>query len=177
MFILWRVQSQSSGFCGKEEGLIIQSGRGRGEGGGSKGGLEGKGKRVGQLGRGDCLVDRKSFDLNALQCFGISRVSISKVDLLEGSIEGKHLVITCSLTIHNQVTRTHALIDCRATGIAFMDQDFAHDHQVPLQELKEKRQVEVIDGRTIESGDITHPAMVEMCIQDHMEQIPMFVTK
>jgi len=48
----------------------------------------------------------------------------------------------------------HALIDCGATGIAFMDQDFARHHQIPLQELKEKKQVEVINGRPIESGDI-----------------------
>jgi len=92
-------------------------------------------------------------------------------------MEGKHLVITCSLTIHDQVIQTHALIDCGATGIAFMDQDFARHHKVPLKELKERRQVEVIDGRTIESGDITHFAEVGMNIQDHKERIPMFVTK
>jgi hypothetical protein len=92
-------------------------------------------------------------------------------------MEGKHLVITCSLTIHDQVIQTHALIDCGAMGIAFMAQDFACQHEVPLKELKEKRQVEVIDGRTIESGDITHVAEVSMDIQDHKERIPMFVTK
>jgi hypothetical protein len=92
-------------------------------------------------------------------------------------MEGKHLVITCSLTICDQVIRTHALIDYGATGIALLDQDFARHHKVPLQKLTEKRQVEVIDGRTIESGDITHLAKVEMGIQDHKEQIPMFVTK
>jgi len=89
----------------------------------------------------------------------------------------KHLIITCSLTVRDKVIQTHVLIDCGATGIAFMDQDFAHHHQVPLQELKEKRHVEVIDGRTIESGDITHLAQVDMGIQDHKEQLPMCVTK
>jgi putative heme iron utilization protein len=69
------------------------------------------------------------------------------------------------------------LTDCGATGIAFMDQDFAHQHEVPLKELKDKRQVEVIDGRTIEYGDITHLAEVGMDIQDHKERIPMFVMK
>jgi hypothetical protein len=99
------------------------------------------------------------------------------VNVLEESMEGKHLVITCSLTIRDYVIHTHALIDCGATGIAFMDQDFAHHHEVPLKELKEKRQVEVIDGQAIESGDITHLAEVGMKIQDHKERIPMFVTK
>ena len=63
----------------------------------------------------------------------------------------------------------------RSTGIAFLDQDLARHHQIPLQELKEKRQVEVIDGRPIESGDITHVAKVGIMIQDHKEQLPMFV--
>jgi len=122
-------------------------------------------------------VDDKSFVLNALKCFGISRLSVSKVEVLEGSMEGKHLVITCTLTVSNREIPTHALIDCGATGIAFLDQDFAHHHQIPLQELKEKKQVEVINGRPIESGDITHIAKVGMKIQSHGEQLPMFITK
>jgi len=55
-------------------------------------------------------------------------------------------IITCMWTVNNQEIPTHALIDCRATGIAFMDQDVACHYQIPLPELQEKRQVEVIDG-------------------------------
>jgi len=91
-------------------------------------------------------------------------------------MEGKHLVITCTLTVNNQEIPTHAPIDCGATGIAFMEQDFARHHKIPLQELQEKRQVEVIDGRPKESGDITHIAKVGVRIQYHKEQSPMFVT-
>ena len=122
--------------CGEDKGPIIQGGRCRTEGGRRR--LEGEGKRAGQLGQGDSLIDKKSFDSNSLQCFGISRFSISKVDVLEGSMEGKHLVITCSLTIRDQMIQTYALIDCGATGIAFMDQDFARHHEVPLKELRER---------------------------------------
>jgi hypothetical protein len=57
-----------------------------------------------------------------------------------------------------------------------MDQDFARHHNIHLQELKERRQVEVIDGRTIQSGDITHLAQVGMKIRDHKESLRMFVT-
>jgi len=106
------------------------------------------------------LVDGKSFVLNGLKCFGISCLSVSKVEVLEGSMGGKHLVIPCTLTVSNQEILPQALIECRATDIAFMDQDFAHHHEIPLQKLKEKRQVEVIDGRLIESEDITHIAKV-----------------
>jgi len=99
------------------------------------------------------------------------------VEVLEGSMEGKHLVITCTLTTNNQEIPTHALINCGATGIAFMDQDFTRHHQIPLQELKEKWKVEVINRRPIQSGDLTHVAKVGMMIQDHKKQLPRFVTK
>ena len=82
-------------------------------------------------------VDGKSFVSNTLRCFGISRLSVSKVEVFEESMEGNNLVITCTLTVNNQEIPTHALIDCGATGIAFMDQDFARNHQIPLQEFKE----------------------------------------
>jgi hypothetical protein len=92
-------------------------------------------------------------------------------------MEGKHLVIMCSLTVGGQEIQTHALIDCGATGIAFMDQDFARHHNIPLPEIKERRQVEVIDGRTIKLGDITQLARVGMKIRGHKESLPMVVTK
>jgi len=51
-------------------------------------------------------------------------------------MEGKHSIITCTLTVNIQEIPTYALTDCGATGIVFFDQDFAHHHQIPLQELK-----------------------------------------
>ena len=123
------------------------------------------------------MVDGTSFALDALKCFGISHLAVSKVEVLEKSMEGKHLVITCTLTVNNQEIPTHALIDCRTTGIAYMDQDFARHHSIPLQELKANKQVKVIDGRPIESGDISHIAKVGMMIEDNNEQLPMFITK
>jgi len=135
------------------------------------------GTRLGWPIKDGTLVDGKSFVLNALKSFGISRLSVSKVEVLEGSMEGKHLVITYTLTMNDQEIPTHALIDCGATGIAFMDQDFARDHQIPLQELKENKPIKVIDGRPIESGDITHFAKGGITVHDHGEQLPMFMTK
>jgi hypothetical protein len=79
--------------------------------------------------------------------------------------------------VNNQELPTHALINCGGMGIAFMDQDFARHHQISLQKVKEKKQVEVIDGRPIESGDITHIGKVGMQLQEHKEQLPMFITK
>ena len=163
--------------CGKEAGPDVHSGWSGGQGSRCRDRPRGIGKRTSQLKKDASSVDGNSFALYALKCFGISCHSVTKVEVLEGSMEGKHLVITCTLTVNDREIPTHALIDCRATGIAFMDQDFARHHQIPLQELKEKRQVEVINGRPTESGDITHVAKVGIMIQDHQEQLPMFVTK
>ena len=79
--------------------------------------------------------------------------------------------------MNDQEIPSNALIDCRGMGIAFMDQDFARQHQIPLQVLKEKIAVKVIDGRPIESGDITHVAKIGMKVHHHQEQRPRFVTK
>ena len=92
-------------------------------------------------------------------------------------MEGKHFVVSCSLTIGNKIIHTHALIDCGATGISFVDKDFAHHHQLPLKTLKTPRSLEVIDGRPVSSGDITQLTNIPFSIQEHHEQLPMFVTK
>jgi len=42
------------------------------------------GKRLSQPKQDGALVDRKSFVLNAIKCFGISRLSVSKVEVLKG---------------------------------------------------------------------------------------------
>ena len=124
------------------------------------------------------MVERKGFVLNGLKCFGIVCLSVSKVEVLEGSLEGKHLVITCTLSLNDQEVPTHVLINCGATGITFMDRDFACHHQIrAFEQLMEQKQVEVIDGRPIQSGEITHIAKVGMKIQDCREQLSMFVTK
>jgi hypothetical protein len=44
------------------------------------------GKRLGQSKQDGALVDGKSFVLNTLKCFGISQLSVSKVEVLEGSM-------------------------------------------------------------------------------------------
>jgi hypothetical protein len=92
-------------------------------------------------------------------------------------MDGKHLVITCTLTVNTQEIPTHALIHCGATGIAFMDQDFACHHQIPHQELTQKKQLEVVIGRSIESGNITHIVKVGVETEEPQEQLPMFITK
>jgi hypothetical protein len=68
------------------------------------------------------------------------------------------------------------LIDCAATGIAFIDKDFVHHHQLQENELKESRDLEVIDGKPIDSGTITTMAKLNLGIRSHQEQLPAFAS-
>jgi predicted aspartyl protease len=92
-------------------------------------------------------------------------------------MDGKHLVITCFLSHSDQEIQTYALIDCGATGYAFVDEDLACHNQLPLRTLKNPRTLEVIDGHQISSRNITQIAEVQLSIQEYRERLPMFVTK
>jgi hypothetical protein len=54
----------------------------------------------------------------------LSGYAVCDVIVREKSIESDHLVVTCSLTIDTQLedVRNMALIDCGATGYAFVDE-------------------------------------------------------
>jgi predicted aspartyl protease len=85
----------------------------------------------------------------------------------ERGMHGKHLLVTCTLSLNNYKIPTHTLIDCGATGYAFIDKDFTELHQLPLYNLKTLRALEVIDGWKISLGDITHLAKAQLHIQEH----------
>ena len=60
--------------------------------------------------------------------------------------DGHHLII--KYTIEDPPSRldTHSLTDCGASGFAFIDRDFAEQHNHPLHSLWDQRRLEVIDG-------------------------------
>ena len=99
-----------------------------------------------------------------------SSLSVSRVSVLpvveEDAIEVSHLVVTYILKDRNFQLPTHALVDCGATGYAFIDEDFAHHNNLPLYHLKTPRSLEIIDGMTIESGDVSHMTKLTMTIDD-----------
>jgi len=105
-----------------------------------------------------------------LSAFAVSEIEISRMD-------GEHLIVQCTLTIGSRKIRTHALVDSGATGSCFVDQQFAREHVLPLHALPEPRSLEVIDGRPIESGQITHVAKFGLAIEEHQEELAAFVTK
>jgi len=95
----------------------------------------------------------------------------------EQDLDGNHLVLSCNLADGISKTPSYALIDCAATGYACVDEEFACHHHLPLYALKNPCNIEVIDGRPIESGQVTHLAKTTLTINGHTEAIVMFVTK
>src|SRR5438552_306417 len=95
----------------------------------------------------------------------------------EGSLDGNHLVVICTLIDSTNKICIYTLIDCRATSYAFIDEDFAHHYQLPLYELKTSHDLEVINGCSISSSTITHMAEARLTVSNHQEQLLMFVTR
>jgi hypothetical protein len=61
--------------------------------------------------------------------FGISQFSIHSAEINKSFLESKYLVVKCLLKIGDRLMETHMIIDCRATGIAFVDNDFVGHYQ------------------------------------------------
>ena len=92
-------------------------------------------------------------------------------------MDGNHIILSTQIQDESSLISTHALVDCGATGFAFIDKKFACGHNFHLFKLKKPHYLEVIDGRPIESGLITHITKLKMTIAGNQEKIPLFVTK
>ena len=92
-------------------------------------------------------------------------------------MDENHIVISTQIQDESSLISTHALVDCGATRFAFIDEEFARNHNFPLFKLKKPHCLEIIDGRLIESGLITHMTKLKMTIASHQEKIPLFVIK
>jgi len=109
-------------------------------------------------------------------CFQVSSSSISKVDILEWSMEEIYFVIICTVNINDQVIQIHASIDCEAPGIAVIAWNVVNRYRMPVQESKHHQKVEVTNRRPIESRYIMHLTNIQMSLKNHSEQLPMFIT-
>lgn len=98
-------------------------------------------------------------------------------EITENKLDGSHFLLDCTVIDSHRKLDTHTLVDCGATGFSFIDGDFDRQHNLPLFSLAEPRRLEVIDGRPIDSGDITHTVRVGFSIGGHYEKLTAFVTK
>lgn len=112
----------------------------------------------------------------SLSAFSYSGFAVSDVEVVEGRIEGNHMVVNCTININSTPIKTIALLDMGDTGYAFIDQKFVHHHNALLEPVKLSCTLEVIDGRPITSGDIIHIIRFQINIDEHSDEIPMFIT-
>ena len=121
-------------------------------------------------------VEQEQPPSTVLQVSQMSLRSVS-MELKEEELEGNHLVISCTINKNspNNVP-THTLIDCSATGYAFIDNEFVHYHSLLRYCLKTEKELEVIDGRLIKSRNITHMTKISLFINGHEERLPAFIT-
>ncbi|KAM4061999.1 hypothetical protein HRG_013492 [Hirsutella rhossiliensis] len=69
------------------------------------------------------------------------------------------------------------MLDSGATGKGFIDESFAHANKLTLYELRNRRRLNVVDGRPSSAGDITHVVKLNMEIKGHKEKMLFYVTK
>ena len=95
----------------------------------------------------------------------------------EIKLDGSHFILACTITDAKRKLDTHTLVDCGASGFSFVDGEFVRQHNLPLFTLAEPRRLEVIDGRPIDSGDITHIVKIGLNVGGHRETLSAFVTQ
>ena len=88
----------------------------------------------------------------------------------EEAFRDSHLVVSCTLRLGRSRIQTLSLIDCGASGYAFIDKKFAQTNQIPLHPLKYARRLEGFDGQPALTGNITHAAEVIMDLNGHTEK-------
>ena len=91
-------------------------------------------------------------------------------------MDGKHLVLSCTLASHNTSISSYALIDSGASGNGFIDESYASCQNLPLKKLYRPRQLEVVDGRPVASGQIKYYVEVAINISGHEETTRLYVT-
>jgi hypothetical protein len=99
------------------------------------------------------------------------------VALTEKEMEGKHLVVSFTLANNNSSFSSFALIDSRATRFGFIDGNFIHHQNISQLPRLNPCSLQVIDGRPINSGIITHYVEIPMRIGTHEEKARLFVTQ
>jgi hypothetical protein len=67
-----------------------------------------------------------------------------------------HLLLSCTLIEDaSALIQTNVMLDSGATGKGFIDESFAHSNKLTLYELRNRRRLNVVDGRPSSAGDIT----------------------
>ena len=69
------------------------------------------------------------------------------------------------------------MLNLGATRKGFIDESFAHSNKLTLFKLRNRRRLNVVDGRPSSAGDITHVVKLDMEIKEYKEKMLFYVTK
>ena len=64
--------------------------------------------------------------------FHLSGFAVFHFPVDEKALDGRHLVVKCRLHNNNKDISVNTLVDCGATGISFIDEEYARQHNFPL---------------------------------------------
>ena len=81
-----------------------------------------------------------------------------------------YLILLIILTRPNASVHLYALINSGGSAISFMDVDFAVIHRFPFKQLEKPLILNIINGRSIVSGLLTHYVELPIRISHHTEQ-------
>ena len=101
--------------------------------------------------------------------------SVERINLYK-SPQVRHMEITCEVGQGDNTVQTNAMIDSGATS-CFIDNAFCGNMGFELIQKRKPITVEVIDGREISSGAITHEARLRLRYADQTEEATFDVTK
>lgn len=84
-------------------------------------------------------------------------------------LDEQHLVVKCLLLCQVTAISLHSLIDCGDSVFAFVDENFACQHNIFFFPLKIPSCLEEIDARLIESGNIMQTTQIICNIGNHLK--------
>ena len=119
-------------------------------------------------GRQDGSCQRRVKEIRALTTWRVPLVlsSVSTIDNV-----GSHLIVPCEI---NEYEPVDGMIDCGATGLAFMNTLLARHLKLKTTKLEEPQEVVAADGHAMDP--ITETVNIRMKIKDHVEDITMFLS-
>ena len=124
-------------------------------------------------------LPRNTLRNKTIRTLQISAASVRGLSVREEEdLRSNLMILPVILESGKQQLPTYALTDSGAQGKGFLDQSWAEAHELPLKKLRRPFTLEVFDGRSAESGKVTHYASVDMRVADHYEEeIKLYVTQ
>jgi hypothetical protein len=97
----------------------------------------------------------------------MAQIVIQSTEMKEFSINNKHLVVNCSLTVRENIINAHVLIGCGGTATEFRHKDIIHYHQLEEKQVNTSRELKVMNGRPFALGTITCMELLHIDIWTH----------